>query len=210
MSISFFVLAIAWIFSDPGFIPGWIEWFPEPGFIKDGVPAMLIGIILFIIPGLYSEESNSYKVRSFHKWHLIIFFKPILNWHMVQRQTNWGVLLINGGGFAIAEASDQSGFSFWFANLLSGLGNLQPWLIALIVTFVVTFFTEVCSNTAAAALFSPLLAGLAIQIGIPPIYLMAPAITACSFAFMLPSGLVSRKYGYILTNSCENISLSLS
>ena len=115
-------------------------------------------------------------------------FKPILNWEMVQRQTNWGVLLINGGGFAIAEASDQSGFSFWFANLLSGLGNLQPWLIALIVTFVVTFFTEVCSNTAAAALFSPLLAGLAIQIGIPPIYLMAPAITACSFAFMLPSG----------------------
>ena len=109
---------------------------------------------------------------------------------MVQRQTNWGVLLINGGGFAIAEASDQSGFSFWFANLLSGLGNLQPWLIAFIVTLVVTFFTEVCSNTAAAALFSPLLAGLAIQIGIPPIYLMAPAITACSFAFMLPSGQV--------------------
>ena len=63
VSVSFFVLAIAWIFSDPGFIPGWIEWFPEPGFIKDGVPAMLIGIILFIIPGLYAEETNSYKVK---------------------------------------------------------------------------------------------------------------------------------------------------
>ena len=72
VSISFFVLAIAWIFSDPGFIPGWIEWFPEPGFIKDGVPAMLIGIILFIIPGLYAEETNSYKVSSFHKRLLTI------------------------------------------------------------------------------------------------------------------------------------------
>ena len=76
VSIAFFVLAIAWIFSDPGFIPGWIEWFPEPGFIKDGVPAMLIGIILFIIPGLFSEETNSYKVSSFKidlyvLWHKI-------------------------------------------------------------------------------------------------------------------------------------------
>ena len=180
--VAMITLIMAWIFANPGFITGWTSWFPEPSFIKDGVPAMLIGIVLFIIP-IQRQSANS---------HL----RPILAWETAVHNIKWGVLMVNGGGFAIAEASDKSGFSFWFAKQLQGLASLEPWVIALSITAIAAFFTEVCSNTAASALFCPLLAELAIELKIEPIYLMMPAITACSFAFMLPSASPTLALGY--------------
>ena len=180
--ISMIVLVLAWIFANPGFITGWTTWFPEPSYIKDGVPAMLIGIVLFIIPVQQQRDFAS--------------LQPILTWETTVHNIKWGVLMVNGGGFAIAEASDKSGFSFWFARQLEGLSSLEPWIIALCVTAIAAFFTEVCSNTAASALFCPLLAGLAIELEIEPIYLMMPAVTACSFAFMLPSASPTLALGY--------------
>lgn len=180
--VAMITLILAWIFANPGFITGWTTWFPEPSYIKDGVPAMLVGIVLFIIP--------------IQRQHATAQLRPILAWETTVNNIKWGVLMVNGGGFAIAEASDKSGFSFWFAKQLQGLANLEPWVIALSITAIAAFFTEVCSNTAASALFCPLLAGLAIELDIEPIYLMMPAITACSFAFMLPSASPTLALGY--------------
>ena len=74
---------------------------------------------------------------------------------------NWGVLLVIGGGFAMANASDLSGFSSWFASgLQRAVENLPTYAIAIIVSILAALFTEICSNTAATALFVPLLAEL--------------------------------------------------
>ena len=79
------------------------------------------------------------------------------------------------------------GFSTWIAILLEQWVNgLDPWIIALVVSIVAALFTEICSNTAAASLFVPILSALAGQLCINPLYLMLPATLACSLSFMLP------------------------
>ena len=123
---------------------------------------------------------------------------------------NWGVLLVIGGGFAMANASDLSGFSSWFASgLQRAVENLPTYAIAIIVSILAALFTEICSNTAATALFVPLLAELrevfrkismlflqwhfltyqnhnSTRLCINPLYLLLPATLACSLSFMLP------------------------
>ena len=87
--------------------------------------------------------------------------RSVLNWKTYQAKMNWGVLLVIGGGFAMANASDLSGFSSWFASgLQRAVENLPTYAIAIIVSILAALFTEICSNTAATALFVPLLAEL--------------------------------------------------
>ena len=84
--------------------------------------------------------------------------KPILNWPTVQRKTGWGVLILIGGGYAIAAASDESGFSDWVANNLAKIvDGWDAWVICLLCSVMAAMFTEVTSNSAACALFVPLL-----------------------------------------------------
>ena len=87
--------------------------------------------------------------------------RSVLSWKIYQAKMNWGVLLVIGGGFAMANASDLSGFSSWFASgLQRAVENLPTYAIAIIVSILAALFTEICSNTAATALFVPLLAEL--------------------------------------------------
>ena len=99
--VSFAVLVILWFFRKPGFIPGWTTLFPEPSYISDGVPAVLIGILLFLFPakktGLICGKLEDGPSR------------PILTWKQLQQEMHWGVLLLIGGGYAMADASDASG-----------------------------------------------------------------------------------------------------
>ena len=116
---------------------------------------MFIGTILFLIPaertGLICGRLENGPSRS------------VLNWKTYQAKMNWGVLLVIGGGFAMANASDLSGFSSWFASgLQRAVENLPTYAIAIIVSILAALFTEICSNTAATALFVPLLAELRI------------------------------------------------
>ena len=91
--------------------------------------------------------------------------KPILTWPIVQQKTGWGVLILIGGGYAIAEASDESGFSDWFANLLAKMvEGWVPWTVCLLCSVMAAMFTEVTSNSAACALFVPLLNKLVSEI----------------------------------------------
>lgn len=84
--------------------------------------------------------------------------KPILNWNVVQKKTAWGVLLLIGGGYAIAAASDESGFSEWVANSLATIvDGWDAWMICLLCSTMAALFTEVTSNAATSALFVPLL-----------------------------------------------------
>ena len=101
VTFSFLLLVLLWFFRKPGFMPGWTEIFPEPGFITDGVPALLIATVLFILPaertGLICGRLENGPSR------------PVLTWRQAQSKMNWGVLLIIGGGYAMADASDRSG-----------------------------------------------------------------------------------------------------
>jgi len=95
-------------------------------------------------------------------------------------------LFLIAGGFALAEGSEVSGFSKWMGDQLTFLDGIEPWAICLVVTLIVCIFTECSSNTATASLFVPILAELAKNLCVHPLYLMLPPVLASSLAFMLP------------------------
>jgi sodium-dependent dicarboxylate transporter 2/3/5 len=112
----------------------------------------------------------------------------LLSWERAE-QIPWGILLLFGGGLSIAKAFAKTGLSEAIGNWSSTQLNLQSapyWLIVLSICLVVTFLTEVTSNTATATLLMPVLAATAQGAGIPPEILMIPAVISCSCAFMLP------------------------
>ena len=98
----------------------------------------------------------------------------------------WEIILLFGGGFALANGFKASGLSTWFGNELMFLGNISPFLLIIIISLLVTFLTEITSNTATVETLLPILAGIAISLDINPLLLMIPATVSGSFAFMLP------------------------
>ena len=98
----------------------------------------------------------------------------------------WGVLLLFAGGICLAAAFMASGLSTLIGEQLAGLASLHPFLLILGICLVVTFLTEITSNTAVATLMMPVLAAAAFATSLPPELLMIPAAIAASCAFMLP------------------------
>jgi solute carrier family 13 (sodium-dependent dicarboxylate transporter), member 2/3/5 len=109
----------------------------------------------------------------------------VMDWETAAKLP-WGVLLLFGGGLALAEAVTVTGLAQWIAAAMSGLGALPTILIVVVITAVVIFLTELTSNTATAAAFLPLIAALAISLGENPLLLVVPAAIAASCAFMMP------------------------
>jgi sodium-dependent dicarboxylate transporter 2/3/5 len=104
------------------------------------------------------------------------------------RRVPWDVLLLFGGGLALAEAIQGSGLSGYLGGILGGIGTLP--LVALIATMtaLLVFWTEFNSNVATAATFMPILAAIAAASDFPVLQLVAPAAIAASCGFMLPVG----------------------
>ncbi len=148
-------------------LPGWASMFPESKFINDGTVAILMAVILFLIPS---------KRRKGDK---------ILDWETASK-IPWHILLLFGGGFALATGFKESGLSLWFGSKLSGVATLHPLLIIVIISLVITFLTELTSNTATTEMVLPVLAGIAISTNMNPLLLMIPATLSASMAFMLP------------------------
>jgi sodium-dependent dicarboxylate transporter 2/3/5 len=172
VSVVFASLALLWIFRvDLVFghltIPGWSRVFPESSYINDGTIAILLAIILFIIPAKRPRKEK------------------LIDWHTASKLP-WQILLLFGGGFALATGLKESGLSLWFGERLSGVASLHPMLVILTISLVITFLTELTSNTATTEMILPILAGLSITSGIHPLMLMIPATLSASMAFMLP------------------------
>jgi sodium-dependent dicarboxylate transporter 2/3/5 len=110
----------------------------------------------------------------------------ILRWRDVQRGVPWGVLLLFGGGFAIADAVRATALDEWLADRLTGLEALPIPLVVLCICLVTTSATELTSNTATATLLMPVMAALSQVLEVPPYLLMVPATVSASCAFMLP------------------------
>lgn len=169
---AFIGLALLWFFRSNinlGFltIPGWSNLFAHPKYLNDGTVAILVSTLLFLIPT--KERAGEF----------------IMDWKTAEA-IPWEIILLFGGGFALASGFKQSGLSTWFGEQLAWIGVLHPILIILIIAAVVTFLTEVTSNTATVEAFLPILAGLAISTKINPLLFMLPATIAGSLAFMLP------------------------
>ncbi|KAM6147372.1 Na(+)/dicarboxylate cotransporter 3 isoform 1-T1 [Erethizon dorsatum] len=178
--ILFCTFAVLLFSRDPKFIPGWASLF-NPGFISDAVTGMTIVIILFFFP----------SQRPSLKWWLDfkapnVETKPLLTWQKAQETVPWNIILLLGGGFAMAKGCEESGLSVWIGGQLHPLENVPPVLAVLLITIVIAFFTEFASNTATIIIFLPVLAELAIRLRVHPLYLMIPGTVGCSYAFMLP------------------------
>lgn len=98
----------------------------------------------------------------------------------------WGMLLLFAGGICIAIAFEKSGLSLLIGGALGGAKSLPPFVLMLLICLVVTFMSELTSNTAVATLVLPVLAAAADGTGLSPTILMVPAAMAASSGFMLP------------------------
>ena len=98
----------------------------------------------------------------------------------------WGVLLLFGGGLALASAFGSTGLAESIGNGVSGLQNINIWLIVLVVSVVIIFLTELTSNTATAATFLPIMGAAAVGLGQSPLLLVVPVAVSASMAFMMP------------------------
>ncbi|WP_096025458.1 SLC13 family permease [Campylobacter lanienae] len=160
----FVLAALCWIFL--GFI------FKHYG-IKvaslDSVIAMSVAVLLFIIP------ANSNHER-------------LIDWDTAKKLP-WDILILFGGGLALSAQFSKTGLSLWIGHQVSALGFMPIVLIILIVTALVIFLTEITSNTATAAAFLPVIAGVAIGLGYEGQNIMlftVPVALAATCAFMLP------------------------
>lgn len=155
--------ALAWIFRKEPF-GGWSGLFNTP-LMGDSSVALLAVILMFIVP-------NGKGGR-------------LLNWETA-KAIPWGMLLLFAGGIAIAKGFVASGLSEILAQWLSSLSFLPPLLMILVICLVVTYLTEITSNTATATLLMPILAIAALSSGYEPMVFMIPAAICASCAFMLP------------------------
>jgi sodium-dependent dicarboxylate transporter 2/3/5 len=169
----FILLAILWITrSDIAFgsftLKGWASLFGKPEFINDGTVAIAIALPLFLLP-VKGQKG-----------------KRIMDWE-TSKNLPWDIVLLFGGGFALANGFRDSGLSLWLGTQLQGVSALPPIMIILLISLVVTFLTELTSNTATTEMILPVLAGMAIATNIHPLLLMVPATLSASMAFMLPA-----------------------
>ena len=174
--VDFFLLVLLWMFRADitigGFtLPGWSGLFPKAEFINDGTVAIAMGFILFLIPAGNTKNSNGER--------------RILTWKTAARLP-WNIVLLFGGGFALAGGFKASGLSAWLGEHLKGLSSLPPILVIACICLLITFLTELTSNTATAQILLPILATLAVSLRVNPLLLMIPGALSCSFAFMLP------------------------
>ena len=124
---------------------------------------------------------------------LLLFMLPagggqrgfLLDWQQAVRLP-WDIILLFGGGFALAKGFAVSGLTVWLGGLLGVFAGAGLVVILLAVVLVVIFLTEVTSNTATASLLLPVMGGFASAIGTHPLYLMVGTALAASCAFMLP------------------------
>lgn len=103
------------------------------------------------------------------------------------KKTNWGILILFGGGLALSTLLKTSGASLWLANAISSnLPADNTWFVLVIICIFVIFLTELVSNTASAALLVPLFMTVAIELQLPPAGIAVVIALCASCAFMLP------------------------
>lgn len=161
--IVFGLTALAWVTRSQPF-GGWSTLIGAPG-VGDATVALAAVVVMFLVPDGEGAQ--------------------LLDWKTAAR-IPWGLLILFGGGIAIARAFGESGLSAALGTLLAALASWPLIVMLVVICLSVTFLTEITSNTATTSLLMPILAAAATAAAIDPKLLMVPAAISASCAFMLP------------------------
>ena len=135
--------------------------------VKDSSIAIAGALLLFMIPADFTKGEY------------------LLDWHTA-KNIPWDIMILFGGGFALANGFASSGLTEWIANQLIALQGMDLIIIVFMIVLLVIFLTEITSNTATASLLLPVMGAFAIAIEVHPLSLMVAVALSASFAFMLP------------------------
>ncbi|MCM4167044.1 Sodium-dependent dicarboxylate transporter SdcS [Arenibacter antarcticus] len=141
------------------------EIFPNLG-LSDTIISMIAAISLFAIP--FNIKKGDF----------------IIGWNDTEKLA-WGILILFGGGLALAQGMSASGIVDTVAHIIAN-SEIGVLLTTTLLLFLILFMTELMSNVALIAVLAPVVAGIAIGLGIPILYLLIPVTIASSCAFMLP------------------------
>jgi sodium-dependent dicarboxylate transporter 2/3/5 len=172
--IIFSLTAILWVFRNTlnmGFIsiPGWSQLLPYPTLIDDATVALFMAMLMFLIP----TRTKGTK------------YSTVMGPGVIMKLP-WNIVLLFGGGFALAKGFQVTGLSEFIGTKFSGLAGMPPIIMIIIICFGLTFLTELTSNTATTEMILPILASVAIAMQTNPLLLMIPATISASCAFMMP------------------------
>ncbi len=169
VAVVFLVMAVLWI-TRRGMslsnikIPGWSEILGLSDMVDDSTVAILAAIILFSIPVKGKRIADLSTIR----------------------RLPWDIVLLFGGGFALAKGMKASGLFDLLKVMFSSLKGIPFFFWILFIALFVSFLTEVTSNTAVSQIVLPIIASMTQALNLDPILLMIPATLSASFAFMLP------------------------
>ncbi|MCR9130687.1 MAG: DASS family sodium-coupled anion symporter [Alphaproteobacteria bacterium] len=159
--------ALLFLFLVAGWLSrGWLAGLPFVGEISDTGVAMIAAIAAFLIPSGKKGEA-------------------LMTWESMSKLP-WGVLILFGGGLALAAAITSSGLALWMGQQLAVLGTVNTVLLIIAATALVIFLTELTSNLATTATFLPVIAAIGVETGQDPLIYVIPVTLAASCAFMLP------------------------
>ena len=159
VALRFFITAFGWV--THSFLLK--KWIPQ---LDDTIIAVFFSILLFVIP---SSKKN----------------KMILQWEDTIKLP-WGIILLFGGGMALASGFERSGLAHWIGSQMHSFQEFPTILFIFLLIAVVNFLTEITSNLATTAMLLPVLAPMAISMDMHPFVLMVATAVAASCAFMLP------------------------
>jgi len=205
VAIIFIITVIAWI--TRGLL--WKDLLPTMG---DSTIAIASAISLFLVPSICSKYANrkGFTADDNNTKNLIKYnnnnnnnndiknydnitetsksrSSKLLDWNTAIK-IPWGVLILMGGGLALAHAFTSTGLDDWIASNLSVVSGMPFIVIILVFVTMAIVPSEMISNTATAALLIPIAASLATSLGINPLFLMAPVAIATSYGFIMPVG----------------------
>ena len=165
--------ALLWVFRvdlQLGFatIPGWARLLPVPEMIDDGTVAITMASLMFFVPTRAGQGA-----------------KRLMEADVIPRLP-WNIVLLFGGGFALAAGFQKTGLAQIIGNQFEALGSLPPFVMILLVCLALTFLTELTSNLATTEMILPILGAVAVTTQTHPLLLMIPATLSASCAFMMP------------------------
>lgn len=173
VAVVFTLTAFCWMFRQDIVIggltiPGWSNLYDNARLVNDGTIAIAAALILFCIPSRNRQKFNR------------IADNDIIN------NLPWNIVLLFGGGFALARGFTDSGLSEHIGQQFIDMQGLDPAALVAGISAIVVFLTEVTSNTATSQILLPVVASVARQIEINPLLLMLPVTLSASMAFMMP------------------------
>uniref|UniRef100_A0A8C8GZR3 Solute carrier family 13 member 4 n=1 Tax=Oncorhynchus tshawytscha TaxID=74940 RepID=A0A8C8GZR3_ONCTS len=187
--VFFILMTLLWFTREPGFVPGWTSLFEKKGYRTDATVSVLLGFLLFLIParrpfsrsprttaGGGSTERDPDPLA------------PMITWKDFQNLMPWEIVILVGGGYALAAGCKVSGLSVWIGRQLEPMSGLPPWMVTLLACLLVSAVTEFASNPATLTVFLPILSALSETLKINPLHTLIPATMCVSFGVMLPVG----------------------